>query len=557
MTAQRRPFARVWRHKWATLALAAVLTVCAVAVSAQPVRSPWWTYADADASYAASALNLLLGEPVNYLDHPGLPVTESATLVFGLDALASERNLALAERTAYADERLLDLDRARPVFRGLAIAFYLAGVLLSFLLVTRLFGHWVWGLSAGLLWLAAPGLLPMSIQLRPDVLLAVLCLLFGYLVARGLDTQATAQYAGAAFVAGLAFMVKVHAVGLLPPLALALAWRRPLDAWRPTDRLVLVVVAALAIPALLLNWGRGPVDLTAAQWQILAAFAAAWALALALARVTAVGVVAVALLAGIALPVALDVPDGLQALVRATEPLRGVGVQEGIEPFSTQFTRIDDLVGDRVVAFFVLAAVAGVVGLATRQPHPVVWATGALAMGVLAFSRPPNVHYFAPAFVLSTLSVLWLFRRAGTSGGFLVLPLVALLAWPAYANRDAPAAEARRFAGVVAASQAFVDGRLRPAEFAYVPSYWPFADSRHFELVHLYVSHVPAYTYRYLPATARAREFAEASGLRPRYYVGPQAADIDGTARVTLDQAGTFTVRRLPGADLVLEIIGP
>jgi len=549
--------ARAWERRWAVLALATVVALAVVVVGAQPLRSPWWTYADADAAYTASALNLLLGEPVTYLDHPGLPVTESATLLFGIDALVEERSLAASDRTAYADARLLDLDRARPVFRGLAIAFYFAGVLLSFLLVTRLFGHWMWGFAAGLLWLAAPGLVAMSIQLRPDVLLAVLCLVFGYFVARGLETRQTATYAGAAFVAGLAFMVKVHAVGLILPLGLALAWRRPLDDWRPNPRAALAVGLALAVPAALLNWARGPIDLTVAQWQVLAALVAGGVVAVVLAQVSAVGVVAAALVAGVAVPIALDVPDGLQGLVRAAEPALGTGVQEGIEPFSTPISRIDDIVGPRVVALFLLAAVAGVVGLIRREPQPVVWAAGAIAMGVLVFTRPPNVHYFAPAFVLSTLCVLWLFHRGRNAGRLLVWPVVLLLAWPAYRDREAPAAEAERFAGVVAASKAVVDARLQPGEFAYVPSYWPFPDARHYELVQLYVSHVPPYTYRYLPATARAREFAQTRSLRPRYYVGPLAVDVSGDARVTLGDAGTYTVRRLSDADLILEILGP
>jgi len=549
--------ARAWERRWAVLALAALVTVAVVVVGAQPLRSPWWTYADADAAYTASALNLLLGERVGFVDHPGLPVTEGATLLFGVDALVEEQSLTAKARSAYADERLLDLDRARPIFRGLAIALYFAGVLLSFLLVTRLFGHWTWGFAAGLLWLAAPGLVGMSIQLRPDVLLAALCLVFGYLVARGLETRATSPYAGAAFVAGFAFMVKLHAVGLILPLGLALAWRRPLDHWRPNRRAVLAVALTIAVPAELLNWARGPFDLTERQWQALAALVAGGVIALALARVSAVGVVAAALVAGVGVPIALDVPDGLQALVNAAASATGTGVQEGIEPFSTSFLRIDDIVGPRVAAFFLLAAVGCVVGLIRREPQPVVWASGALALGVLAFARPPNVHYFAPAFVLSTLCVFWLFRRGGRAALLLVWPVVLLLAWPAYRDREAAAAEAKRFAGVVAASKAVVDTRLQPGEFAYVPSYWPFPDARYYELVQLYVSHVPPYTYRYLPATARAREFARTRSLRPRYYVGPQALDVSGDASVALGDAGTYTVRRLSDADLALEILGP
>jgi hypothetical protein len=43
------------------LALAATLAVALAIVVAQPVRSLWWTYADADATYTAASLNLLLG----------------------------------------------------------------------------------------------------------------------------------------------------------------------------------------------------------------------------------------------------------------------------------------------------------------------------------------------------------------------------------------------------------------------------------------------------------------------------------------------------------------
>lgn len=552
-----RGLAWAWSRRWAALALVALLTIAVVVVRAQPVRSPWWTYADADASYAASALNLLLGEPVGFVDHPGVPVTQSATLAFGVDAVIAKRSLSKEARRAYVDDRLVDLDRARTVFRGLAIAFYFAGVLLSFVLVTRLFGHWVWGLAAGLLWLAVPGLLAMSIQLRPDVPLAVLCLVFGYLVGRGLETRSTAFYSGAAFVAGFAFMVKLHAVGLLAPLGLALAWRRPLDRWRPSSGAVLAATSALAVPAVLLNWARLPFDLREAQWQVLAMLVAGVLISIALARVSALGVVAVAFVAGVGVPVVLSVPEGLQGIVNAAVSMSGRGVQEGVEPFSTPLSRIDDIVGDRALIVFLLAALAGVVGLIRREPQPVVWGVGAFVMGLLVFVRPPNVHYFAPAFVLSTLGMLWLFHRGRLPTQLLVWPVVLLIVWPAYRYRESPAAEAERFAGVVTASKAVVDARLESGEFAYVPSYWPFADARHFELVHIYVGYVPPYTYRYLPATVEARKFADDENLRPRYYVGPQAAEVTGLKRVALGDAGTFTVRRLPGTDLVLEIVGP
>ena len=149
---------------------------------------------------------------------------------------------------------MLDLDRTRPVFRGIAIAWYLAGALLAFLLLGRLFGHWAWGLAGGLAWIAAPGLAAMSIQFRPDVPLAVLCLVFAFLVGRAVETRSPLLFAAAAFELGLATMVKLHAGGLLPALALAAVWRAPLAAWQPPWRRFAWATGALAAFAVLVNW---------------------------------------------------------------------------------------------------------------------------------------------------------------------------------------------------------------------------------------------------------------------------------------------------------------
>jgi hypothetical protein len=140
----------------AVVAFAVALALAALIVAAQPLRSPWWTYADADASYTGAALNLVAGYPAQVVDHPGLPLTEATALVFGADALL-RGHVSHADREAYVDTRLLDLDRTRTVFRGLAALLYLAGAALAFLLIARLFGHWTWGLAGSLLWLATSG----------------------------------------------------------------------------------------------------------------------------------------------------------------------------------------------------------------------------------------------------------------------------------------------------------------------------------------------------------------------------------------------------------------
>ena len=220
---------RLWSQRWAALAAAAVVAVAVLILVAQPIRSPWWTYADADASYTASALNLVLGEDVTFVDHPGLPLTEALAITFGVETLLEEGSLSKSARLAFVDRSLLDLDGTRWAFRGFSALVYLLGALLSFLFAARLFGHWTWGLAAGLLWAAAPGLTAMSIQLRPDVPLAVLTLVFGFTVARAVERRSPEWYAAAAATVGFATMVKLHALALLPALVVAALWK-PADA---------------------------------------------------------------------------------------------------------------------------------------------------------------------------------------------------------------------------------------------------------------------------------------------------------------------------------------
>jgi Dolichyl-phosphate-mannose-protein mannosyltransferase len=565
--------AAVWARRWAVLGLAAVVTVSALVVAAQPVRSPWWTYADADASYAATALNLVLGKEVRFVDHPGLQVTEAAAVGFGVDALLHEGSLGHDARQAYVDRLLLDLNRARSVFRGVSIAFYLAGALLAFFLIGRLLGHWTWGLAAGIVWIAAPGLPAMSIQLRPDVPLAVLCLVFAYFIGRALELRSAGYYAAAATVAGFATMLKIHAIGLAAPLLLAIVWRPPAEGWGEQLRsdlrraarnwVVLALGGTWLLLAVLMNWEQVPFTPTVAQLAVLLDLVVAVVACVAVARVAPrvgglLALVTAAFAAGLLLPVTLELPAGLQALVNIVKTATGSGVQQGVESFSTPLWRIGDLVSHQVLLVLALAGLGAVLGVVRRDPLPVVLAVGALAMGVLAFARPPNVHYFAPAFVLALPAALWTLRREPGRASLLVWPVVLYLVWPSLSNRHAPAAEANQFAGIVASSKAYVDRRLGRNEIAFVPSYWPFADSRYFELVRLYVEYTPPYRYRYLPTTGAALAFAREHGLRPRYYIGPQAADVNGTKNVPLGELGDYEVRRDPHAQFVLDLVaGP
>jgi hypothetical protein len=565
----------VWARRWSAVALALAVAASAVVVAAQPVGSPWWTYADADASYAASSLNVLLGRDLRFVDHPGLPLTEIGAVAFGVDALVHGHGLDGGGRLDYVRASMLDLDRARPVFRGLAVAFFLAGGLLAFLLVSRLLGHWTWGLAAGLLWVASPGLVPMSIQFRPDVLLAVLCLVFAYLVGRAVAERSPGHYAGAAVVAGVAVMVKLHAAGLIAPLALAALWRPPTGASWPRLRAATaervrrrplpfaVAGAVWLLLAVLLNWEQLPFSPTRAQLSALGGLLLVVAALAVLARLAPRPVarvlspfsafVAAAFAAGLLLPVTLQVPGGLQALVNVAKSGSGSGVQEEVDSFGTPFTKIVDLLPGSTLLVLVLAGAAGVVGLLRRDPRPVVWAAGALTLGVLAFARPPAVHYFAPAFALSVPAALWLLQRErGAATSVLVWPIVLLVAWPAFRDRDAPAVETERFAAHFEPARRAAEARLQPGEVALVPSYWPFEDSRYFELVTPYADYSPERRYRFLPTTLASASYASQHGLRPRYAIG----HFEGPVR--LGELGEYTARRVPRTALLVELVaGP
>ena len=149
------------------LGLVLVVGAASFLVVRQPLSAPWWFYGDADATYASSALNVVVGRHINYLDHPGLPETEILALSFEAESLPSG-----GPNRGWAGAVMLNLDRTRLIVRGFAVLFFVGGALAAFALLTRLFRHWSWGAAGGLLWLAQPELPDvMQIRRKPDVLL--------------------------------------------------------------------------------------------------------------------------------------------------------------------------------------------------------------------------------------------------------------------------------------------------------------------------------------------------------------------------------------------------
>jgi hypothetical protein len=140
----------------------------------------------------------------------------------------------------------------------------------------------------------------------------------------------------------------------------------------------------------------------------------------------------------------------------------------------------------------------------------------------------------------------------------LIWPIVLYVALPSLNHRNGPKHDTAQFAAIVKPAKAYLANKLGPGDVAFVPSYWPFADSRYFELVQLYVNYTPPYPYKYLPASQLAGKYAEATGLHFRYYVGPGFESLQGMQKVHIGDLGDYVISRAPGTQFVYELVsGP
>ncbi|MFL5946350.1 MAG: glycosyltransferase family 39 protein [Gaiellaceae bacterium] len=563
----------------------AVVAAAAFIVAAQPVNSPWWTYAEADAVYVSQGLDLLRGTPVRYFDHPGLPVSELAAVSFAADYARVRVSGSSMTRAQYVDDRLLNLDKTRGIFRGLGIAIYLLGTALVFILLARLFGGWFWGLSGAILWLAAPGLWVTSIMFKPDVAFSIAVLGVACLLGRAVEDRSPLRYAAAAAVAGFAVMLKLHAVGLLVPIVVAVVWRPP-----PADWWTHVKSAPKHLPDLLKRWCAVPalllfaaaiafglfIDATLPHaltrqekvivFEYIAIVLILLALGVAAERLNApapvrrvlspfAAFVGAAFLVGLAVPALLDFPDWLHALVAIRDALTGHGVNSGVGAFNSTVD-FHNAQMNRALLIFGVALVAAAVGVARRDPRPVVWCTGAIALDVMAFARQGYIHYFAPGFVCAVPAVLWLATRLPARAGVAATAvLVTIVAAPTYHLRswstDTNAAQRK----AVDPSIAEITRRLRPNEAALTAYYWPEADNRWFNDVAFYSNYVPEYPYRFLPAWSAAMPALEHRRLTPAYYTGPEIPSLHGTTKLTIWDIGSVTLEPLPGYPYAAKIV--
>jgi hypothetical protein len=551
---------------WSLAPLAVVLAAATVVVALQPVTSPWWIYADADGTYSASALNIMAGGHSKYFDHPGLPEQEALATTFGIISLFHG-----GPTRSWANDEMLHLDRARPVFRGWAIFFFVGGAALAYLLVRRLLGHWTWGIAGGLMWLAMPGIQD-TLQIRPDVLLSALMLLIGYVTVRAWERRSAALYAVAAGIAGFALMTKLHAVAILPAIVLATALAHPAPGWWPRlvqDTLSFISRRRVALGAAFAVWlalfiflNRGRFTITVHNVH-LSLLAAVLGLVVAYGVMTwVVGgkgpaarvfdslylVLAGAFVLGMIVPLSLVLSDSPRVLVGTFETLIGRNVNAGVTPFqlsASDFGRYPLL---EVLIVLVVAGVATVVGIWRRTAWPAIWFTAAAIATLFAAARLGERRYFAPGFVLAIPAALWLFRRRSSPAASpLVWILVAVIIVPTFLHVNGPANAATAQERQSNENTVLADRFLKPNEVALVWTYtYPTPDTRWWGLVENFLRDTPPYPYRFLPDDPRALQTAANQGLHVRYYIAPISEAI--TKRTTLKlAAGTYTAVPVQG----------
>jgi len=544
-------------------ALAVAMAAAVAVVAWQPVASPWWIYADADASYMASSVDAMVGEHLIYLDHPGMPLQDLMALTVEARYLAHRATGGHGSARDYAGQRLLHLDDSRIFFRGYAILFYLAGALLAFVVFRKLLGDPWWGTVGALAWLAAPGMRAMSIQYRPDGLLAGAVLAVGYLIVRAAQRRDAWTYTQAALLLGLALTLKIHAAALFAPFAVALLWRRPGPGWEQAWRadagrwlrryrvpLILFAVVWIAGCAIF-DPHRIATGVPSHQLHGFAAIAAAFVVVVAAALVLRQRLLALllaALAVGVVLPGTLVINDLPEMVVKIVQGLTGSGANSGVQPFSTPVRELFHQPLLPTTVLLVLSAVAAAVGARRRDFVPAMWFSGSALAYVMASARLGTVHYYAPAFVLALPPTLWLVAQLEPRLSYAAAAVgLALLLYSPIRQLPDQRRSARLQEQQWAQIEPIGDRLLtKPGTLAVVEDYTdPVPDVRWHVLVSQYAEWVPPYPYRYLDDSGASKTLADQLKLEPRYFVGGLPLDLHGPTREQL-AFGSYVVRPLP-----------
>ncbi len=511
-------------------AAVALIAAASALVSFQPLGSPWWTGYDFDSVYVASAITLFRGDHTRFYDHPGAPLQEGLAATFTAAwAVTHPRE----SRSARADAWLANLDSTRLYLRAWGVLVFIGSALLVFGTVAWLTRSEWWGFLAGLLFLGSPDLITWAAVVKTDPLLAALAVACVGLLVEGWRRRAGPLYLAAGFVFGLDMTVKVQAIGLLVPLGLAVAVRPPRPGWfaqlrvaaseqlRARRRLFAIAAAVWAGLVIVLSALSAPpeakplAELLAAVLTFAALAAAAW---LVLRRTRAAALVsgsigiAAAALAGATVPNLFypSVPAPMLRQIALT--VSGGGVNTGAHPSGSPLTTLHAW-----LPLIFVAAVGLAAALRAGDHAAVLWASGSLATGVLAYLRYGDIHYYTTSVALLVPLVVQAFALVPRRLWLVPAALTAILLIEPYRL----GIDSARSRGEIAAStervNEWVARRLGPREVALTRL--EASDARFFHIVHFYAQEAPQPQYRFLPPDLDAARYVRSHGIRVRYVI--------------------------------------
>jgi hypothetical protein len=528
------------------LAAALFVAVAGSLLAFQPLRSPWWSGYDFDSVYVGNGLTLFRGERSVFYDHPGAPLQEALAATFTAAwALGSPSD----SRDARAAEWAANLDTTRSYLRTWGSIFYVASGLLVLAVVAWVTGSALLGLVGGLLFLGAPDVLAWAAVIKPDALMTGLTFAAVGLAVMGVRRRSGALFLASGFVLGAAVSVKLQAAAGVVPLGLALLLGTPPDGWagdlrrsgrrwiRAHRAPLLAAAGVWLVLVVALNVLAAPPDardglrLVAGLAVLVAAgFGASW---LARGRrlsglVDAVVGCSWAFVAGTIVPNLLYASVPAPMLKEVLITLTGGGVNTGAHPALEPWQVLGPW---RVMAL--LAAIGLLLGLRTRPRETLVWASGSLALGFLAYLRYGDVHYYTVAVTLAIplalepLRELLVRRRRALAVG-----AAALAVWMVYTPLRTGIDLARgrqRDADRTERVDRWVEARLHPGEVALTRL--ESSDGRYFHIVRFYAPGLPHARYRFLPPDDEAARYIRDQGLRVRFVVTGAPADAGATLR--------------------------
>lgn len=524
--------------------LGAVVVVAAAGalLAFQPIRSPWWTGHDFDSAYAPTGLTLFRGDRSNFYDHPGAPLQEGLGVIFTGAWLVGGADHS---RAVQSNAWVQNLDSTRPYLRTFGAFMFVAAALLAYATVAWLTGSAFWGVLGALLALSAPDLITWAAVVKPDSLLVGLSVAATGLIAEGFRRRSGPLYLAAAFVLGFDLSVKVQAAGVALPFVLALALRPPPAGWwggfvadahvwlRRHRRAVTVLAGAWALLVVALN-----AFATVPQAKPLAEAVAGTVVLAAVSLVTwrvfrrtrfaglataAIGAV-FACLAGLVVPNLLYLSFPAPMLRQMAITLSGGGVNAGASP---QLNPWDVLRSWHL--FLLIAAVGLVRALLRREWEALVWASSAVALGLLAYLRYGEYHYYAAAIAVTAPLVLRALRAVPIARPLVAVVVVAAVLYHPYRNEIDRARSRGTIASRTERVNAWVARRLTGNDVALTSL--ESDDSRHFYIVDFYSPwHTPK-TYRFLPQSAQAVGYISNHHLRVAYVIASSPADVTAVLR--------------------------